>query len=152
MTRFVCHAFDDLDVDLLYRIVTWREAVFVVEQECVYLDADGRDPQGWHVVGLDVDDALIAYARVLPPGTTYEEYPSIGRVLVVPAHRGRGVARELMLETLVATDALFPGRRVKISAQSHLVAFYESLGFELVGEPYLEDGIPHRAMTRTSAS
>lgn len=147
MTRFVRYAFDELDAALLYLVMRRREEVFVVEQECAYLDADGHDARGWHVLGLD-DDDLVAYARVLPPGTTYVDHPSIGRVLVVASHRGRGLARELMGETLVATDTLFPGVAVKISAQSYLVGFYESIGFAVVGEPYLEDGIPHRAMIR----
>lgn len=148
MTRIVRYTFDELSVPLLYRILQRREEIFVVEQDCAYLDIDGHDPVGWHVVGFDRADDVVAYARILPPGTTQPEYPSIGRVIVAESVRRKGVGGELMREALRGTDELFPGTTVKISAQSYLIDFYEALGFHVVGEPYLEDGIWHRAMLR----
>ena len=148
MIHFAVHSFAELDADLLYRIVRRREEVFVVEQECAYLDADGHDRDAWHVIGFDDGGDLVAYARILPPGATQADHPSIGRVLTVPSVRGHGVGRALMEWTLAQVDRLFAGATVKISAQTHLEDFYVSLGFRTVGDGYLEDGIPHVAMVR----
>lgn len=145
MTRFTIHRFDALDVDLLHRIVKRREEVFVVEQKCAYLDVDGFDPDAWHAVGRDADD-VVAYARILPAGTAQPDHPSIGRVLTAAPARGRGLGRAVMEFALEEAARLFPGATIKISAQTYLLEFYASLGFHAVGEGYLEDGIPHRAM------
>lgn len=146
MTTFTCHHFEALDPRELYTILRLRQEVFVVEQECAYLDADEHDLEGWHVLGREPDGRVVAYARVLPPGTTYPDHVSIGRVLTVPDRRGSGVARALMESTLGVVAEQFPRRPVKISAQSYLIDFYASFGFRRVGEPYLEDGIEHVAM------
>ena len=122
-----------------------RQEVFVVEQTCWYLDADGKDQQALHLLGM-VDGQIAAYTRILPKGESYQNYASIGRVITAPAFRGHGLGRPLMRESLrVLFDAYGP-QAVKISAQAHLQDFYGSLGFEGVGEEYDEDGIPHRAM------
>lgn len=148
MPRFELRTFDDLGAPRLYEVVRRREEVFVVEQECAYLDADGHDPQAWHVLGLAADDTLIAYARILPVGTVHPEHPTLGRVLTVASRRGEGLARELMGFALDRATELFGPVALKISAQTYLAAFYASLGFETIGEGYLEDGIPHVAMIR----
>ena len=148
MTTFICKKFQDLSVEELYDIIVLRQAVFVVEQECIYPDADGNDQKAWHLMGLDDHKKLIAYARLLPKGTTYENYPAFGRVVTAPSVRGQGVGRALMEQTLMWMEKLFPGEDVKISAQCYLQNFYKSLGFEIVGEEYLEDGIPHYPMLR----
>ena len=88
---------------------------------------------------------VIATARILPPGTRFPE-PSVGRVCVSPAYRGRGLGRELMTVAIGAARRHHPGHALRVSAQSHLAAFYESLGFEAASEPYLEDGIAHLDM------
>ncbi len=145
MTTFSCHHFEALDPHELYTVLRLRQEVFVVEQECAYLDADDHDLEAWHVLGRE-NSRVVAYARILPPGTTDPDHVSIGRVLTVPDRRGSGIARALMESTLGVVAAQFPGRPVRISAQSYLLEFYASLGFRRIGEPYLEDGIEHVAM------
>ena len=140
------YSFDELDVYLLYAILALRQEVFVVEQTCWYLDADGKDQAALHVVGTDDQDRVVAYTRVLPRGAAYVDYASIGRVITSPLVRGRGVGRPLMQQSIDALYAAWGSQPVKISAQAHLQDFYGSLGFAGVGEVYDEDGIPHRAM------
>ncbi len=140
--RWRDHAFAELSVDELYAIVVLRERVFVVEQACVYLDADGRDQASRHV-WLEDGGAILAYARVVPAGLKLDQV-SIGRVIVAPEARGRGLARELMVRALATVS----GAPVALSAQAHLEGFYGSLGFARTSEVYDEDGIPHVDMLR----
>jgi len=137
--------FGELTVAELYAIVMLRERVFVVEQRCAYLDADGRDPVARHVWTERVGQ-ISAYLRVLPAFTRYDE-PSLGRVIVAPELRGMGIGRILVRRGL-ATLGDVP---VRISAQAHLARFYGQLGFERTSEPYDEDGIPHIEMLRPRA-
>jgi len=142
--------FSELSVDALYAIVRLREAVFVVEQECAYPDADGRDPSAWHLLGWYQHAGkrdLVAYARVFEPGVRYTE-GSIGRIVTAPSVRGTGVGRALMAEGLRRTESLMPGQRIKIAAQQRLVDFYIGFGFTAVSAPYDEDGIMHVDMIR----
>ncbi|MEO1260897.1 MAG: GNAT family N-acetyltransferase [Bacteroidota bacterium] len=148
MTTFICKKFQELSLKELYDIMVLRQAVFVVEQDCVYLDADGNDHAAWHLMGFDEQQQLVAYTRLLPKGTTYEKYPAFGRVVTSPSVRGKGIGRALMEHTLNWMDKIFPAEDVKISAQCYLEKFYRSFGFEVVGEEYLEDGIPHYPMLR----
>lgn len=144
--RWEWQAFRTLRNEALYAALALRAAVFVVEQECPFLDLDGYDLEAHHLLGWASreggDDALIAYLRVLRPGQKGAE-PSIGRVITAPTHRGIGLGRVLMIEGLARTRALYPRQRIRINAQQRLRAFYESLGFEQVSAPYMEDGIPH---------
>lgn len=144
---FKCLSFYDLDLDQLYAVMTLRQAVFVVEQDCPYLDTDGKDQQSYHLLGYK-EEQLVAYTRLVPPGISYPGYASIGRVVTSAAVRGAGVGRRLMERSLAQVNILFGEVPVKISAQHHLLTFYESLGFKPVGAVYLEDGIPHIAMVR----
>jgi ElaA protein len=121
--------------------------VFVLEQG-PYQDPDGLDLHAWHLLGHGVDGALAAYLRAVDPGRKYED-PSIGRVVVAPEARGRELGRALMQEGIARCAAAWPGRGIRISAQARLERFYRSLGFELVGSEYLEDGIPHIEMLRS---
>lgn len=139
------YSFDALDVHLLYAILALRQEVFVVEQTCYYLDADGKDQQALHVVGT-LDGRVVAYTRVLDRGVSYADYASIGRVVTAPSVRGRGLGRPLMQESLRVLYTHYGKQPIKISAQAHLQDFYGSLGYVGVGEGYEEDGIPHRAM------
>ena len=139
------YAFAELNVDLLYAILALRQEVFVVEQTCYYLDADGKDQEALHVVGLQ-EGKLVAYTRVLDRGVAYPDYASIGRVVTSPAVRGQGLGRPLMQESLRVLYAHYGEQPVKISAQAHLQKFYGSLGYWGVGEVYEEDGILHRGM------
>ncbi len=125
-----------------------RQEVFVVEQDCPYLDADGKDQEAWHLLGYDEQDKLVAYTRLLDKGSTYLNYISISRVVTSPAARGKGYGIEIMNESIRQIQHLYGAQDIKISAQVYLERFYRSLGFESIGEGYLEDDIPHIAMIR----
>ncbi|MCH9675879.1 MAG: GNAT family N-acetyltransferase [Gammaproteobacteria bacterium] len=142
--------FDDLTRESLYAILQLRQEVFVVEQDCVYLDADGLDSAAYHLTGSVGDSEhseVVAYTRVVPAGLKFAEL-SIGRVLTSQSVRGRGVGRNLMHETLRRIELFFPGADIRISAQHYLERFYTDLGFRTESAPYDEDGIPHIEMLR----
>jgi ElaA protein len=135
-------AFSELTTGELYAIIALREQVFVVEQRCVYLDADGVDPQCRHLWATDGGE-IVAYLRLIPPGVKYSE-AAIGRVIIAQRMRGTGLGRELMRRGLAATGAV----PVRLGAQAHLEKFYADLGFRRVSDVYDEDGIPHVEMLR----
>jgi ElaA protein len=151
MVTWVFRPFHELSTAELYAALQLRQLVFVVEQRCPYLDADGADDQAWHLLGWaaapDGTRALHAYARVFPPGIKYDE-ASIGRVVSHPDARRTGLGRRLVAEALRRVDALAPGAAVRIGAQRYLERFYEEFGFRRAGEDYDEDGIPHVEMLR----
>lgn len=130
----------------LHSVLMAREAVFVVEQLCAYQDADHLDAHAWHL-RLHQDGELAAYARVVDAGYKFPQ-PSIGRVLTVAAFRGCSIGRTLMQEAIRFTELHHPHAGIQISAQAYLERFYASLGFETVGAPYDEDGIPHVGMVK----
>ena len=138
--------FDRLTGREVHDLLQLRSRVFVVEQTCVFLEADGLDPKCWHGLGRD-DGALVATARIVPPGVKHEE-PAIGRVVTAPEVRRSGAGRALMLSSIAQVKRLFPGQPIRLGAQRYLEKFYGSLGFVPVGEPYDEDGIPHIEMVR----
>jgi ElaA protein len=142
--------FSELRPEDLYAAVQLREAVFIVEQECPYVDADGRDPHAWHLLGWSDENNkrdLVAYARIFEPGIRYTE-PSIGRVVSSPKVRGTGVGKALMAEALRRVESLAPRLTIKIAAQRRLERFYLEFGFRTVSAPYEEDGIIHVDMLR----
>lgn len=141
---WVCKAFASLTAAELYEALKLRSEVFVVEQNCVYLDLDDKDQDSYHLFGWK-DDNLHAYARILPPGLAFEE-ASIGRVVSSPASRKTGAGRALMNKAIEETFSLFGTQDIKIGAQLYLLDFYGSLGFKQVSDPYLEDGIQHIKM------
>lgn len=138
--------FDALSLRELYEIGKLRQEVFVVEQDCPYVDFDGQDYDCYHLIGLDEKEQLQAYTRLVPTGIAYKKEPSIGRVITSQAARGSGLGRELMFESMQACEKLWPGESIRISAQTYLLDFYNSLGFQSTGKEYLEDGIPHTEM------
>ena len=138
--------FEGLSLQALYELLALRQKVFVLEQG-PYLDADGLDQQSWHLLGRDEGGELLLYLRVVDPGLKYDE-PSIGRVVIDKSLRGTGLGRVMMAEALKRCDQAWPGRANRISAQAHLAKFYGEFGFAPVGEPYLEDTIPHQEMLR----
>ncbi len=138
--------FADLGVDGLYDALQLRCRVFVLEQG-PYLDPDGLDRPAWHLLGRDATGALRAYLRVVDAGARYAE-PSIGRVVTAPEVRGTGVGHALVAEGVAGCERAWPGRAVRISAQSHLQRFYARHGFAATGDEYLEDGIAHVQMLR----
>jgi ElaA protein len=140
--------FDSLAPGELHAIHRARQRVFVVEQDCAFLDADDQDEVAQHLVAWTSGHAEpVAYARLLPPGAKYEE-ASIGRVLTSFEMRGQGLGRELMVRALTLVEAIWPDSAIRISAQTRLASFYASFGFLAVGAPYLEDGIDHTEMLR----
>ncbi len=136
--------FDDLTPQELYEILALRQRVFVVEQNCAYLDANGTDQIAWHL-STRVDGKLVAYLRVLPAGAAFEE-PSIGRVVTAPEARGKGFGKIIMVEGIKKIRQEFGNSPIRIGAQSYLEKFYTDLGFENIGKPFMEDGIPHLEM------
>ncbi len=146
--RFDFAALAALDAPTLYRVLALRAAVFVVEQDCAYLDPDGRDADAWHLLGWEAD-TLAAYLRVFFP-TPGEPAAHIGRVVVAPTHRGRGLGRAVMREGIRRLEARLGPVPIALSAQAHLRAFYGDLGFEVAGPGYDEDGIPHLPMRRAA--
>ncbi len=146
MLKYTCLPFSQLSNDELYRLMALRQEVFIVEQDCPYLDADGKDQEAYHLMGKTSEGLILACARILPPGISYHGYASIGRVVSSLSIRNRGEGHRLMKEALRITKKLYAYFPVKISAQCYLEKFYGQYGFEAMGEPYLEDGIPHIAM------
>ena len=138
--------FDELSLAQLYDLMALRQEVFVVEQNCVYQDADYLDQPSHHLLGYR-DNQLVACLRLLPPGVVYEQV-TIGRVITRAGVRGVGAGRTLMAMAIEQSARLYPGQGLKLSGQSYLRRFYESFGFTVEGEEYLEDGIPHLAMVR----
>jgi ElaA protein len=139
-------AFDELSVFELQAINTARQTVFSIEQQCVYLDADGFDERSFHLAAWSVGERMpSAYARVVHPGLKYAE-PSIGRVITTGAARGTGLGRELVRRAVAQCRDAFPAQGIRISAQTRLERFYAEIGFRPVGEPYMEDGIAHTEM------
>ncbi len=136
--------FTALNTQELYTILSLRSEVFVVEQNCVYLDTDKKDLDAWHLCGW-LDDVLVAYVRILAPGISYEE-ASIGRVLTNPAFRKNGYGIELMKVAIEKTLHQLGVQKIKIGAQLYLLNFYSNLGFIQTSEVYMEDGIPHIEM------
>jgi ElaA protein len=142
---WVCKPFSDLNVYEIYDILKLRNEVFVVEQNCVFQDVDNKDPYCHHLMGL-VDRQLGTYARIVPAGVSYPQ-ASIGRVITKATFRRTGLGKALMNKAIEECDRLFGRQEIKIGAQLYLKHFYQSFGFQQVGEPYLEDGIPHIEMT-----
>lgn len=133
--------FDDLDARAAYTLWRLRQQVFVVEQASPYPDLDGRDlePATWHVLAHDGDE-LVGCLRLLDDGT----HARIGRVVVAPSARGRGLARDLMDVAMAEVG----GREVRLDAQTGLTAFYAAYGFEVSGPEFVEDGVAHVPMVR----
>jgi ElaA protein len=146
MVTWTIKQFDELILDELYNILQLRNEVFIVEQNCVYNDIDGKDQLAWHLMATE-DDKLVAYTRILPPGVSYSD-PAIGRVVTSSSKRRSGLGRELMNRSIEACEKLFGKSSITLSAQVYLQNFYESLDFIVVGEEYLDDGIPHIKMSR----
>jgi len=137
-----CWQWNEWSNTQLYDALRLRSQIFVVEQNCVFPEMDGIDPECEHVCGTDAAGRLLAYARLLRPGLKYDE-ASIGRVVVDESARGFKLGVRLMETSLALCRARWPGQPIRIGAQQHLGKFYGSLGFMQISEPYLEDGIWH---------
>ena len=144
--RWALKKFSDLSPDELYSIMRLRIEVFIIEQNCLFQDADNKDQLSWHFMGWQ-NDLLCAYTRIVPPGAAYN-IPSIGRVVTSPKARGGGLGKLLMEKSIEETVGLFGNTDIKVGAQVYLRKFYTSLGFNQSSDEYLEDGIPHMEMIR----
>lgn len=144
MITFFTKPFAQLSTTELYQVLKLRTEVFVVEQNCVYMDMDDKDYQCLHVLGYH-DDKLAAYTRLVPPGISYPE-ASIGRVVTSPLFRKHGYGKELMKYSISETLQFYDTSVIVISAQEYLLHFYTGLGFAAEGTNYLEDNIPHIKM------
>lgn len=142
--KWLTKKFEALSPQEIYKIWHIRELVFIVEQNCVYLDCDGKDLSAKHLMGFD-GSRLVAYLRVTPPGSRFPEY-SLGRILTHPDVRGTGIGKELMRRGIEYIKKNYGEQPIRISAQAHLKRFYSSFGFQQVSEEYLEDEIPHIEM------
>ena len=136
--------FNDLSTNELYALLQLRSEVFVVEQNCVYQDIDGKDDIAWHVLGKK-EDRFVAYLRIFEPGD-YFKSASMGRVVVAEKHRKKGYAKKIMEAAMAHVFENLSEKRITLSAQTYLIPFYEDLGFKAEGDGYLEDGIPHIKM------
>jgi len=137
------NSFNDYSIQELYNVMQLRSEVFVVEQDCVYQDMDGKDQKAMHILGYK-DQELAAYTRIFKPGDYFEK-ASIGRVVVSPKMRGLSYGQKIMKASIdYCKDQGYPS--IQISAQCYLHKFYTDLGFNSQGEKYLEDGIPHQEM------
>ena len=146
--RAALQAFEDLCTAELYAILRLRAEVFVVEQACAYQDLDGLDAGSLHFGRWAADGRLVAYARLLPPGLDFAQAAAIGRVITAGSVRGTGVGYVHFAESIVHCERLWAKAPIMIHAQCYLEGWYGRHGFRAVGEPYIEDGIPHVHMLR----
>ncbi|WP_440120327.1 GNAT family N-acetyltransferase [Tenacibaculum sp. Ill] len=145
--NFTVKTFQELTTSELYELLQLRSEVFVVEQDCVYQDIDGKDQKALHVIGVK-EGKIIAYTRLFNSGE-YFDTPSIGRVVVKESERKYGYGHDLIKVSIKAIVDNYNETTITISAQTYLQKFYESHGFKQLGEGYLEDGIPHIRMVRS---
>ena len=145
--RWVTKTFAELTVDELYAILRLRSEVFVVEQNCIFLDLDNNDQKAFHTIGF-IGEEVVATTRLFDKDIMYEGYQSIGRVVGSPRHRGLGIGKALMQYSIQECERLFGKGPIKIGAQLYLKKFYNEQGFEQSGDVYLEDDIDHIPMIR----
>ena len=138
--------FDELNTTELYDLLRLRSAIFVVEQDCVYQDLDGKDQKALHIIGYK-NDKIVAYTRIFKSGD-YLAQASIGRVVVKDGERKHGFGMDIMQASIKAVEKHFGETSIALSAQTHLKRFYNTLGFIEKGGEYLEDGIPHVMMVK----
>ncbi len=144
------YAFGEFSTKELYTILKLRQQVFIVEQQCAYLDCDGFDQNSYHLVGWHKSGPLsepVAYLRIIPQ-KMQDKLPGVGRLLTHHEFRNKGIGREMLQRALNRLEEMYPGSPVRISAQMYLTGFYESMGFLPSSDWYDEDGIVHIEMIR----
>lgn len=139
-------AFSDLSVADLYAVLKLRQDIFILEQQSLYADIDGKDDRALHCLVHGSGGVLLGAIRLFVDAAG--KRARIGRVVIAEQARGTGLGRRLMQEGIDRAEALAPGCGIDVSAQAHLEAFYSSLGFRAVSKTYIEDGIPHVDMAR----
>ena len=140
--------YPELTTNEFHDIIVLRLKAFVVEQNCSYLDLDGKDKKCYHLICRDGFGKVVATARILPPGISYTEV-SIGRVVLDQEIRGKGIGHQLMEQSMKFINEEFGAVPVRISAQKHLENYYNTHNFISTGKEYLEDDIPHVEMLNT---
>ena len=143
--------YHDLALNEFHDIIALRLDVFVVEQDCPYLDLDGKDKKCYHLICRDGKGDVMATSRILPPGISYE-HTAIGRVVINKKYRGQGIGHEMMERCIQFSQNEFGNSPIIISAQKHLEEYYGKHQFVSTGSEYLEDGIPHVEMKRSPQS
>jgi ElaA protein len=144
LLTWIYKAFDELTTTELYAILQLRSEVFVVEQNCVYQDVDGKDKKSFHLMAWQGDE-LVAYTRLVAPGISFPE-ASIGRVITSPRYRGLGIGITLLEKSITHILETYHTNKIRIGAQLYLKKFYEGFEFVAEGDEFLEDGIPHIEM------
>jgi len=134
--------FDEMSGAEMHELLSLRQAVFIIEQTCIYQDSDEWDSQSWHLMGRDLNESLTAYARITFPNSK-DTNPTLGRLLVEPKNRGIGLGRETVQHCLEKCALEYPAKPISVSAQTYLITFYEAFGFERVGQPYDDAGVEH---------
>lgn len=145
MISFLNKSFEELSIQELHDLYLLRSEVFVVEQECIYQDIDGKDSIALHVLGVQ-KGKILAYARIFYKGDYYKKYASIGRIVVSPKYRKKKKGKLIVEHSIRLIKEKDENVSIKISAQAHLSKFYNKIGFIETGKTYLEDGISHIAM------
>ncbi len=146
MLNIAVKKFEELNTAELYSLLQLRSEIFVVEQNCVYQDLDGKDEKALHVIGYK-NNKIVAYTRIFKAGDYLAE-ASIGRVVVIDTERQKGYGIDIMKASIKVVEENFKATRIVVSAQTYLTSFYNALGFIEKGGDYLEDGIPHVMMVR----
>jgi ElaA protein len=144
--KITVKTFDQLTINELHDLLRLRSEVFVVEQDCVYQDIDGKDKKALHVIG-EQDNKIVAYTRCFKPGIYFDE-AAIGRVVVDQSYRKFKLGHDIMKASIEAIRNHYSTETIKLSGQTYLIKFYKTHGFKQIGEGYLEDGIPHIAMIK----
>lgn len=142
--EWIFKSFEELTNEELYAVLKLRFEVFVIEQNCLDIDPDGKDKVSMHLM-LEDDGKIIGCARILPPKVSYDE-PSIGRIALDKSYRGKGLGREIVQKCIDFIHNIMKIREIRISGQAYLLDFYKSFGFVVAKGPYLEDKIPHYQM------
>jgi ElaA protein len=146
MIHFNWYDFSELTTQQLYDVLALRSQVFIVEQDCVYLDIDGKDQHAVHLLAVQ-ENLLLGYLRLFPPNDK-EDRIIFGRLVMEKTARRNGHGKKLMQELLLYCETNYPGISIKCSAQNYLTQFYKQFGFKTYGDVYEEDGIPHVEMRR----
>jgi ElaA protein len=146
MIRYQLKEFTNLSPTELYQLLRLRAEIFVVEQNCVFLDMDEVDYNCYHLMGFNQDDKIVTYTRIVPPQVIYKSFCSIGRVVIHTSARANKEGYRLMELSISYCKKFWPNTSIKIGAQAHLANFYAKTGFTPTGQDYMEDGIPHTNM------
>ena len=148
--KYVCKKFSELSAIEIERILRLRNEVFIVEQQCIYMDIDGKDECSQHLFALEGDE-VVACLRIVPAGGKFA-HVSLGRIVVAKPFRGQGISRKLMQIAFDFCKDILSCEQVMLYGQVYIVPFYQSLGFRIVSEAYLEDGIWHVDMIKDMLS